>query len=164
MSTYLGAAAFYIFLALLLRELWKMSRATKQIEITEKTNYLIDKLTTLKQEYNEISQFIFDYEQRREDSIKTYQVRWIDSFGESKIANIFGGNGRRSTDEKKNLKRAAEQYRLTIADEIDKTINELYSYHKKNVKNPGGATTTRPLTDEIKNIMEAVKEAADKKY
>lgn len=162
--TYLGAAAFYIFLALLLRELWKSSRVGKEIEITERTNYLIDKLTTLKQEYNDISQFIFDYEQRRDDSIKTYKVSWIDSFGEQKITNIFGGNLRRSTDDRKNLKAAAEQYRLTVADELDKTIQELYAHHKKNVKNPDKLIKVKPLSAEIQSVVEAMKEAKDKKY
>ena len=68
--SYLGAAAFYIFLALLIREIWKSSKDAKQITIDETTNNYIDKLIQLKQEYSKINQFIFDYEQIKDNGSK----------------------------------------------------------------------------------------------
>lgn len=161
--TYFGAALFYICLALLLREIWKNSRDTKKVIIDETTNNYIDKLIQLKQEYSKISQFIFDYEQIKDNGGKEYFITWVDNFGENKAAKIFRSFGNYSTDTRKNLKQSAEAYRVQLSDEIDKTIEALYKHHKGNVKNAGNPIFIKPLSQEIAAVLNILKEDNNKK-
>lgn len=161
--TNLGAAIFYICLALLLREIWKSSREPKTVKIDETTNNYIDKLIQLKQEYSKISQFIFDYEQIKDNGSKEYFITWVDNFGESKAAKIFRSFGQYSTDTRKSLKQSAEAYRIQLSDEIDKTIEALYKHHKSNVKNAGNPIFIRPLSQEIKAVMDIINDSKSSK-
>lgn len=102
------------------------SQPTLQVDVLNS----IEELHELKRQYTNISQFLFDYEQEKDN---TYQLTFIDATGTRHTADIIKAN-----DCNAYLKATAEEQQLLLKHRIEEITTRIYSTLQEQPKTSNG--------------------------